>query len=48
MRGYQRSINAGPYKPEMVKKLKYYLDTLDARRGTDWKSVFPWLVEYNA
>lgn len=28
-----------------IKKLKSYLDELDRRRGTDWKTTFPWLVQ---
>ncbi len=48
MRGYQLAINAGAYNPELVAKLITYLNTLDARRGTDWKPLFPWLLEFNA
>ena len=47
MQGYQQSINAGAYNPDLVTSLKDYLNTLDARRGTDWKPLFPWLVEFN-
>jgi hypothetical protein len=27
--------------------LKLYLDEIDRRRGTDWKSVFPWFSNHN-
>jgi hypothetical protein len=47
MQGYQQSINAGTYNPELVASLKDYLNTLDARRGSDWKPLFPWLLEFN-
>lgn len=43
MRGYQSSINAGVYNPTLINNLKTYLEQLDARRGTDWKPLFPWL-----
>ena len=46
IQGYRQSINNGEHNPDLIDQLKIYLDTLDARRGTDWKSVFPWLVEY--
>ena len=44
--GYKQSINGGKHNPDLIDKLKIYLDTLDARRGTNWKSVFPWLVDH--
>jgi hypothetical protein len=47
MRGYQQSINAGPFNPSLIKRLKYDLDALDARRGTNWKPLFPWLEEFH-
>lgn len=31
------------YQPETINNLKYYLDQLDARRGLNWRTVFPWL-----
>jgi hypothetical protein len=43
MRGYQSSINAGTYNPSLIGNLKNYLNTLDARRGSNWKPLFPWL-----
>jgi hypothetical protein len=46
IRGYKQSINNGEHNPDLIGKLKIYLDTLDARRGTDWKLLFPWLVEH--
>lgn len=47
MRGYQQSINAGPFNPSLIKRLKYDLDALDTRRGTNWKPLFPWLEEFH-
>lgn len=29
--------------PEMIKKLHIYLDEMDRRRGTQWRSIFPYL-----
>ena len=43
MRGYQSTINAGAHRPKLVSELKYHLSQMDARRGTDWKPLFPWL-----
>ena len=31
-----------------VKKLLTYLNEKDRRRGTNWKTLFPWLTEYEA
>lgn len=28
-----------------IQNLKNYLDDLDRRRGTDWKQIFPWLIQ---
>lgn len=46
MRGYQKTVNAGEYNPELIEKLKEALTVLDQRRNTDWKTAFPWLVEF--
>ena len=32
--------------PEEIDKLVCYLDELDERRGTNWKSVYPWLQKF--
>jgi hypothetical protein len=45
MRGYQQAINNGAYDPDKIVQLRDYLNTLDARRGTDWKALFPWLAD---
>lgn len=41
--GYKDEFNSKPYEPEKIKELVTYLDTLDKRRNTNWKEVFPWL-----
>jgi hypothetical protein len=46
IQGYKQSINNGKHNPDLIDKLKIYLDELDARRGTNWKPLFPWLVEH--
>lgn len=38
-------ILSNPYNPHTVFRLKQHLDELDQRRGTDWKQVFPWLMD---
>ena len=45
MRGYQQAINNGKCDPYKIVQLRDYLNTLDARRGTDWKALFPWLAD---
>lgn len=48
-RGYLEGIAAqsasGKVDQEMVAKLLTFLDEIDARRGTSWRSTFPWLVD---
>lgn len=43
MRGLQKAIDAKPYSPAMIARLKEFLDEMDRRRNTNWKEVFPWL-----
>lgn len=45
MEGMARQIQASQPNKEKLTQLKAYLDELDHRRGTDWKSLFPWAVE---
>jgi len=42
MEGCLNSINEQPNK-RLQQELKHFLDQLDKRRGTDWRSVFPYL-----
>lgn len=45
---YKDSINNSiRYKPEFVNELKRYLDTIDSRRGLNWRAVFPWLDNFD-
>jgi hypothetical protein len=36
-------INKNPMDITKVNELKTYLDQLDARRKTNWRTTFPWL-----
>lgn len=36
-------IDQQEYNPQLILQLKTYLDTLDAKRNTNWRAVFPWL-----
>lgn len=45
LKGMREKILSCPYNPHTVFKLKQHLDELDQRRNTDWKQVFPWLLE---
>lgn len=45
---FKDSINNSiRYKPKLINELKHYLDTIDSRRGLNWRSVFPWLDAFN-
>lgn len=43
MAGIARQIAAAPRNVTMIENLQEYLTELDRRRGTDWRSLFPWL-----
>jgi len=45
MKGLWRVIDAKEYNPAFISELKNYLDEMDRRRLTNWKEVFPWLME---
>lgn len=48
MLSFKDSINNSiRYKPELINELKRYLDMIDARRGLNWRTVFPWLDKFN-
>jgi hypothetical protein len=47
MKSIKLKLSNSPKNPVGIEKLKQYLDTLDSRRGTDWKKTFPWLIEFN-
>ena len=44
MQGIMRQITAGPRQTDRIADLRVYLTELDRRRGTNWQTVFPWLV----
>ena len=46
MLGIANGITQSQIDPGEINKLLTYLDEKDRRRGTDWKTLFPWLVEY--
>lgn len=46
MKGILNQIAVTDQNTKEVKKLIVYLDEKDRRRGTNWESVFPWLVKY--
>lgn len=45
--GFMHTMNSVEYRPDLVKGLLVYLRELDARRGTDFTTVFPWLLEFD-
>lgn len=46
LQGYKDKINNQKYDPNKIKKLKTTLDDIDKRRGTNWKTLWPWLDNY--
>ena len=47
LNGFKKLANSKPYRPDLIYKLKDYLDSNDIKRNTNWKEAFPWLVEFN-
>lgn len=47
LQGRKQTINASPYRPDLIIELKQYLDKLDSRRNTNWRAVFPWLDQFD-
>ena len=45
MQGLWKVIEAKEYDPKLILKLKEFLNEMDRRRGTNWREIFPWLVE---
>jgi hypothetical protein len=43
MEGIAKQIAAAPRNLALINGLKDYLTEIDRRRGTDWRSLFPWL-----
>ena len=44
MQGIATYLNTSQQDLEKIKNLQNYLTELDCRRGTNWKLLFPWLV----
>ena len=47
LEGFKKFANSRPYRPDLVYKLKNYLDIIDQRRGMNWRQTFPWLDKFN-
>ena len=45
LKGYQLRIESATVDPNIAGQLIAWLELADARRGTDWRRVFPWLAE---
>ena len=45
MAGIYKQIEITPVNNDMIETLKIYLDEIDRRRNTNWRSLFPWLEE---
>jgi len=45
MQGIAKHINSQNPQTETIRDLITYLNEKDRRRGTNWKSLFPWLVK---
>jgi hypothetical protein len=46
MKGILNHINSSKIDKDQIANLIIYLDEKDRRRNTNWKYVFPWLVEF--
>jgi hypothetical protein len=45
MTGIYKQIENTPVNDDMIQTLKIYLDEIDRRRNTNWRNLFPWLIE---
>lgn len=45
MTGIHKQVETTPVNNDMINTLKIYLDEIDRRRNTNWRSLFPWLEE---
>jgi len=45
MTGIWKAYNSSDHNPDQIKLLKETLDETDRRHKTDWKTIFPWLVD---
>jgi hypothetical protein len=46
MSGILNHINSSKMNKEQITNLIIYLDEKDRRRGTNWKTIFPWLKDF--
>lgn len=44
--GFAQQIKNTPNDIDIQKKMLYYLDNIDQRRGLNWRAIFPWLDQY--
>ena len=44
MSGVALQISSAGPNPTELKKLRTYLNELDRRRNTNWRTTFPWLT----
>jgi hypothetical protein len=45
MQGIATSIEKTPRDPTKILMLESYLNEIDRRRGTNWKTLWPWLED---
>jgi hypothetical protein len=45
LNGFKTQVVSYPVDKKRLRRLSDYLDKIDVRRNTDWKSLFPWLVD---
>lgn len=45
MVGVKVRIENTPHNPEQLSRLKVFLDQMDRRKKTNWRTTFPWLIE---
>lgn len=45
LEGFKKQVTSHPVDVPRLTKLRNYLNGIDTRRKTDWKSLYPWLVE---
>lgn len=43
LKGIRNQVSQSQPNLEKIKKLYDYLETLDSRRGTSWRTVYPWM-----
>jgi hypothetical protein len=43
--GFEKQVTTHEVNKDQLRRLRNYLDKIDQRRNTDWKSLYPYLVE---